>query len=105
LTPNASESERLKEQLQIVRDRGKHHGDVMAFFYVNYYIAIVMVMNGRVARRHNPLLHCARGMDGNIALGFDITKVSYDDAFQTSRPTPSPAASPPADQNRTSTSR
>jgi len=44
-TPTASEGARIKEQLQIIRDRGKHHGNVMAYFYVNYFVAIVMVMS------------------------------------------------------------
>ena len=43
-TPTQIENTRLKAQLQIIRDRAKHHGDVMAYFYVNYFVAIVMVM-------------------------------------------------------------
>ena len=45
-TPTAVEQKRLDEQLRTIRDRIKHHGDVMAFFYVNYFVAIVMVMIG-----------------------------------------------------------
>lgn len=182
-TPNAAELKRLKEQLQIIRDRGKHHGDVMAFFYVNYYVAIVMVMtagllvaitlffiaqagwtgsnsyvraafivgsaylaffglfppvfqqqkniadNRELFLRYKSLenelnsypltlltlkgdpanprqfinhIDSELGRLGNIALGFDITKVSYEDAFQTSRPTPTPTATPPANQNSNS---
>ena len=43
-TPTEAERERLKVQLRTIRDRVKHHGDVMADFYVYYYMAIVMVM-------------------------------------------------------------
>ncbi|HKR11438.1 MAG TPA: hypothetical protein VJT15_05235 [Pyrinomonadaceae bacterium] len=184
-TPNASETRRLKEQLQIIRDRGKHHGDVMAFFYVNYYVAIVLVMTagmlvaitlffiaqagwtgsnsyvraafivgsayvafyglfppvfqqqkniadnrelflrykslenelnsypltlltlkGAPAEPRHFINHIDAELDrlGNIALGFDITKVSYEDAFQTTRPTPAPTATPPG-QNTITNSR
>jgi len=43
-TPNAEEKQRLKEQLQSIRDRIRHHAMVMAFFFEAYYVAIVMVM-------------------------------------------------------------
>lgn len=43
-TPSAVEQKRLDAQLRTIRDRIKHHGEVMAFFYVNYFVAIVMVM-------------------------------------------------------------
>lgn len=185
-TPNASESIRLNEQLQIIRDRGKHHGDVMAFFYVNYYVAIVLVMTagllvaitlffiaqagwtgsnsyvraafivgsayvafyglfppvfqqqkniadnrelflrykslenelnsypltlltlkGAPAEPRHFINHIDAELDrlGNIALGFDITKVSYEDAFQTTRPTPTPTAAPPPNQNTNTNTR
>lgn len=45
-TPTAVEQKRLDAQLRTIRDRIKHHVDVMAFFYVNYFVAIVMVMVG-----------------------------------------------------------
>jgi len=34
----------MDAQLREIRDRIKHHADVMAFFYVNYFVSIVMVM-------------------------------------------------------------
>jgi hypothetical protein len=43
-TPTKEEKERIDLQLRIIRDRVKHHGDVMAYFYVNYFLSIVMVM-------------------------------------------------------------
>jgi hypothetical protein len=43
-SPTAAEQKRLDAQLRSIRDRIKHHGDVMAYFYVNYFVAIVMVM-------------------------------------------------------------
>jgi hypothetical protein len=43
-TPTVAEDKRLAAQLRSIRDRIKHHGDVMAYFYVNYFVAIVMVM-------------------------------------------------------------
>jgi hypothetical protein len=182
-TPDKAESVRLKEQLQIIRDRAKHHGNVMAFFYVNYFVSIVMVMTaglivaitlffiaqvgwtgsnsyvraafivgsafvafyglfppvfqqqknitdnkdlflhykslenevnsypitlltlqGEPATPKQFINHVDAEMDrlGNIALGFDITKVSYEEAFQTARPTPSANATPPPDQNSNS---
>jgi hypothetical protein len=178
--PDKAESARLKEQLQIIRDRAKHHGNVMAFFYVNYFISIVMVMSaglivaitlffiaqagwtgsnsyvraafivgsafvafyglfppafqeqknitdnkelflhykslenevnsypitlltlqGEPATPKQFINHVDAEMDrlGNIALGFDITKVSYEEAFQTARPTPSGTATPAPEQN------
>lgn len=42
--PTAAEKARMDAQLRTIRDRGKHHADVMAYFYVNYFVAIVMVM-------------------------------------------------------------
>ena len=170
-TPDKAESARLKDQLQIIRDRAKHHGNVMAFFYVNYFVSIVMVMTAgllvaitlffiaqagwtgcnsyvkaafivgsafvafyglfppvfqqqknitdnkelflhykslenEVVSYPITLLtlqgdsitpkqfinHVDAEMDrlGDIALGFDITKVSYEEAFKTARPTPTP---------------
>lgn len=47
-TPTESEDKRLKIQLRTIRDRIKHHGDVMGYFYVNYFISIVMVMTAGV---------------------------------------------------------
>lgn len=179
-TPDKAESARLKDQLQIIRDRTKHHGNVMAFFYVNYFISIVMVMSaglivaitlffiaqsgwtgsnsyvraafivgsafvafyglfppvfqqqknitdnkelflhykslenevasypitlltlqGEPATPKQFINHVDAEMDklGNIALGFDITKVSYEEAFQTARPTPTQTVAPPPNQN------
>jgi len=179
-TPDKAESARLKDQLQIIRDRAKHHGNVMAFFYVNYFVSIVMVMTagllvaitlffiaqagwtgcnsyvkaafivgsafvafyglfppvfqqqknitdnkelflhykslenevssypitlltlqGEPATPKQFINHVDAEMDrlGDIALGFDITKVSYEEAFQTARPTPTPNAAPPPTQN------
>lgn len=173
-TPTEVETARINEQLQIIRDRAKHHGDVMAFFYVNYFVSIVMVMtagllvaitlffiaqqgwtgtnsyvkaafiiasayvafyglfppvfqqqknitdNKELFLRYKSLEnevdsypitlltlkgdpktpkafinHIDAEMDrlGAIALGFDITKVSYEEAFAT-RATPSPTAVP-----------
>lgn len=43
-TPTETETARIKAQLGIIRDRAKHHGNVMAYFYVNYFVSIVMVM-------------------------------------------------------------
>lgn len=43
-TPNVEEKERIQEQLQTIRDRTRHHGAVMAYFFKVYYVAIVMVM-------------------------------------------------------------
>ncbi|HEX3250680.1 MAG TPA: hypothetical protein VHS05_14715 [Pyrinomonadaceae bacterium] len=177
-TPDKAESARLKDQLQIIRDRAKHHGNVMAFFYVNYFISIVMVMTaglivaitlffiaqvgwtgsnsyvraafivgsafvafyglfppvfqqqknisdnkdlflhykslenevnsypitlltlqGESVTPKQFINHVDAEMDrlGNIALGFDITKVSYEEAFQTARPTPT--VTPPSQEN------
>lgn len=182
-TPDKAESARLKEQLQIIRDRAKHHGNVMAFFYVNYFVSIVMVMSaglivaitlffiaqagwngsnsyvraafivgsafvafyglfppafqeqknitdnkelflhykslenevnsypitlltlqGEAASPKQFINHVDAEMDrlGNIALGFDITKVSYEEAFQTARPTPTATVTTPAEQNSNS---
>lgn len=182
-TPDKAESARLKEQLQIIRDRAKHHGNVMAFFYVNYFVSIVMVMTaglivaitlfsiaqagwtgsnsyvraafivgsafvafyglfppvfqqqknitdnkelflhykslenevnsypitllnlqGEPATPKQFINHVDAEMDrlGDIALGFDISKVSYEEAFQTSRPSPTPTVTPPPDQNSNS---
>ena len=179
-TPDKAESVRLKDQLQIIRDRAKHHGNVMAFFYVNYFVSIVMVMTAGLlvaitlffiaqagwtgcnsyvkaafivgsafvafyglfppvfqqqknitdnkelflhykslenevisypitllTLQGDPMTpkqfinHVDFEMDrlGNIALGFDITKVSYEEAFQTARPTPTPNVTPPPNQN------
>ena len=42
--PTATEQARMDAQLREIRDRIKHHADVMAFFYVNYFVSIVMVM-------------------------------------------------------------
>jgi hypothetical protein len=180
-TPTDTENARLKAQLQIIRDRGKHHGNVMAYFYVNYFVAIVMVMtagllvavtlffiaqqgwtgtnsyvrtifvvasaymafyglfspvfqeqknitdNKELFLRYKSLEnevdsypitlltlkgdpkvprefinHIDDELDrlGNIALGFDISKVSYDQAFEPSspRPTPTPAVTAPGGQ-------
>ena len=180
-TPSEIESIRLKAQLQIVRDRGKHHGNVMAYFYVNYFVAIVMVMtagllvavtlffiaqqgwtgtnsyvrtafivasaymafyglftpvfqeqknitdNKELFLRYKSLEnevdsypitlltlkgepktpkefinHIDDELDrlGDIALGFDITKVSYEQAFEpgSTRPTPSPGVTTPSGQ-------
>ena len=47
-TPTETEEKRIKVQLRTIRDRIKHHGDVMAYFYVNYFISIVMVMTAGV---------------------------------------------------------
>jgi|GEM_PF-2270221 hypothetical protein len=177
-TPTESETARLKAQLEIIRDRGKHHGNVMAYFYVNYFVAIVMVMtagllvaltlffiaqqgwtgtnsyvrtvfmvasaymafyglfspvfqeqkniadNKELFLRYKSLEnevesypitlltlkgdpktpkefinHVDDELDrlGNIALGFDISKVSYEQAFETgpSHGTPSPTVIPP----------
>ena len=182
-TPDKAESARLKDQLQIIRDRAKHHGNVMAFFYVNYFVSIVMVMTagllvaitlffiaqagwtgcnsyvkaafivgsafvafyglfppvfqqqknitdnkelflhykslenevnsypitlltlqGEAVPPKQFINHVDFEMDrlGDIALGFDITKVSYEEAFQTARPTPTPNATTPANQNSNS---
>jgi hypothetical protein len=181
-TPDKAESARLKDQVQIIRDRAKHHGNVMAFFYVNYFVSIVMVMTAGLlvaitlffiaqagwtgcnsyvkaafivgsafvafyglfppvfqqqknitdnkelflhykslenevvsypitllTLQGDPLTpkqfinHVDAEMDrlGDIALGFDITKVSYEEAFQTAHPTPTPNT-PPANQNSNS---
>ena len=183
-TPTDTEAARLKAQLQIIRDRGKHHGNVMAYFYVNYFVAIVMVMTAGllvaltlffiaqqgwtgtnsyvrtvfiVASAYMPFYglfspvfqeqkniadnkelflrykslenevesypitlltlkgdpktpkefinHVDDELDrlGNIALGFDISKVSYEQAFETgpSRATPSPTVTTPARQTPT----
>lgn len=181
-TPTETESARLKAQLQIIRDRAKHHGNVMAFFYVNYFVSIVMVMTagllvaitlffiaqtgwtatnshvkatfivasayvafyglfppvfqqqknitdnkelflhykslenevdsypitlltlkdgGKTPREF--INHIDVEMDrlGDIALGFDITKVSYEEAFnQAAQPTQSPNVIPPAQTPR-----
>lgn len=43
-TPTQAEQIRLDAQLRTIRDRTKHHADVMAYFYVNYFVAITMVM-------------------------------------------------------------
>src|SRR5260370_11182790 len=43
-TPTEAEQKRMDAQLRTIRDRTKHHSDVMAFFYVNYFVAIVLVM-------------------------------------------------------------
>lgn len=43
-TPNETQQHRINSQLRIIRDRAKHHGEVMAYFYVNYFVSIVMVM-------------------------------------------------------------
>ena len=179
-TPDKAESARLKDQLQIIRDRAKHHGNVMAFFYVNYFVSIVMVMTagllvaitlffiaqagwtgcnsyvkaafivgsafvafyglfppvfqqqknitdnkelflhykslenevnsypitlltlqGEAVTPKQFINHVDAEMDrlGDIALGFDIAKVSYEEAFQTARPTPTPNTTAPANQN------
>lgn len=42
--PTATEQARMDAQLREIRDRIKHHADVMAFFYVAYFVSIVMVM-------------------------------------------------------------
>jgi hypothetical protein len=42
--PTEAEQKRMDAQLRTIRDRTKHHGDVMAFFYVNYFVAIVLVL-------------------------------------------------------------
>jgi hypothetical protein len=180
-TPTDTETARLKAQLEIIRDRGKHHGNVMAYFYVNYFVAIVMVMtagllvaltlffiaqqgwtgtnsyvrtvfivasaymafyglfspvfqeqknigdNKELFLRYKSLEnevesypitlltlkgesktpkefinHVDDELDrlGNIALGFDISKVSYEQAFETgpSHATPSPTVTTPARQ-------
>ena len=180
-TPTETESARLKAQLEIIRDRGKHHGNVMAYFYVNYFVSIVMVMtagllvaltlffiaqqgwtgtnsyvrtvfivasaymafyglfspvfqeqknigdNKELFLRYKSLEnevesypitlltlkgesktpkefinHVDDELDrlGNIALGFDISKVSYEQAFEAgpSRATPSPTVTTPARQ-------
>ena len=183
-TPTDTEAARLKAQLEIIRDRGKHHGNVMAYFYVNYFVAIVMVMtagllvaltlffiaqqgwtgtnsyvrtvfivasaymafyglfspvfqeqkniadNKELFLRYKSLEnevesypvtlltlkgdpktprefinHVDDELDrlGNIALGFDISKVSYEQAFETgpSHATPSPTVTTPARQTPT----
>lgn len=43
-TPTGAEQKRMDAQLRAIRDRTKHHGDVMAYFYVSYFVAIIMVM-------------------------------------------------------------
>jgi hypothetical protein len=173
-TPTAAEKERLDIQLLSIRDRIKHHGDVMAFFYVNYFVSIAMVMvaglavaltlffiaqlgwnntnsyvravfvvaaayaafyglfppvfqqqknivdNKELFLKYKKLesevdsydvtllnisgepklprdfityVDAEMGRLGNIALGFDITKVTYQQAFEL-EPRPSPGASP-----------
>jgi len=42
--PSGDEKSRLDAQLLEIRGRIKHHGQVMAFFYTNYFVSIVMVM-------------------------------------------------------------
>jgi hypothetical protein len=42
--PTEAETLRLQDQLQTIRDRIRHHGTVMAYFYEKYYGAITMVM-------------------------------------------------------------
>ena len=173
-TPTEAEKERLEIQLRTIRDRVKHHGDVMAYFYVNYFLSIVMVMvagltvaltlffiaqlgwnntntyiravfvvaaayvafyglfppvfqqqkniidNKELFLKYKALesevasydvtfmttqgeaknprefityVDSEMGRIGNIALGFDITKVSYQQAFDL-QPRPTPDASP-----------
>ena len=173
-TPTKAEKDRLDIQLRSIRDRTKHHGDVMAYFYVNYFVAIAMMMIAGLAvaltlffiaqqgwnttstyvravfvvaaayaafyglfppvfqqqknivdnkelflkykalesevASYDVTLMTSKGeaknprefityVDsemarlGNIALGFDITKVTYQQAFDL-EPRPSPAASP-----------
>jgi hypothetical protein len=173
-TPTAAEKERLAIQLLSIRDRTKHHGEVMAFFYVNYFVSIAMVMVAGLAvaltlffiaqlgwnntnsyvravfvvaaayaafyglfppvfqqqknivdnkelflkyktlesevdsydvtllnikgepktpREFITYVDFEMGRLGNIALGFDITKVTYQQAFDM-EPRPSPGASP-----------
>jgi hypothetical protein len=178
-TPTDAEQKRLDTQLRTVRDRAKHHGTVMAYFYVNYFLSIVMVMgaglivaitlffiaqsgwNGTnsyvrtvfivasattafyglfppvfqqqknitdnkelflkykslesevesyavtfTTLKNEPksakefINHVDNEMDrlGNIALGFDVTKISYQEAIDLGegrRPSPSPSATPP----------
>jgi len=173
-TPTEGENARLKAQLQIIRDRSRHHGNVEAYFYVNYFVSIVMVMtagliaaislffiaqagwntansyvraafivassyaafyglfppvlqeqknitdnkelflrykslenevisypltlltlNGEPATPKQFINHVDAEMDrlGDIALGFDISKVSYEEAFErAARPSPTPNA-------------
>lgn len=168
-------------QLRIIRDRAKHHGDVMAYFYVNYFVAIAMMMiagltvaitlffiaqigwntantyvravfvvaaayaafyglfapvfqqqkniidNKELFLKYKALESEVDSYDvtfmtsknepknprefityvdlemarlGNIALGFDISKVSYQQAFDLEpRATPEPSPTPPAGKN------
>jgi hypothetical protein len=164
----------MEAQLREIRDRIKHHADVMAFFYVNYFVSIVMVMvagllaavtvffiaqtgwtattsyvkaifivasmwtafyglfppvfqqekniadNKQLFLEYKTLesevesyqvtyltikdepklprefiVHVDSEMAhlGNIALGFDVSKINYQDALSLSKPTPTPATS------------
>ena len=67
---------------------------------VNSYPITLLTLQGEPATPKQFINHVDAEMDrlGNIALGFDITKVSYEEAFQTSRPTPSATATPPPEQ-------
>lgn len=174
-TPTEAEEKRLEVQLRTIRDRIKHHADVMAYFYVNYFVSIVMVMTAGVivaltlffiaqqgwtntnsyvravflaasayaayyglfppvfqqqqnivdnkelflkykvlesevasyfvtlmtsknelknAREFITYVDSEMGRLGNIALGFDITKVSYEQAIDLGERRPSPEATP-----------
>lgn len=42
--PAEAYQQRLDEQMNIVRARANHHGEVMAFFYKNYYMATSVVL-------------------------------------------------------------
>jgi len=57
---------------------------------VNSYPITLLTLQGEPSTPKQFINHVDAEMDhlGNIALGFDITKVSYEEAFQTARPTP-----------------
>jgi hypothetical protein len=44
-TPTEAEQKRLDAQLRTIQDRVKHHGTVMAYFYVSYFESILLVMS------------------------------------------------------------
>ena len=71
---------------------------------VNSYPITLLTLQGEPSTPKQFINHGDAEMDhlGNIALGFDITKVSYEEAFQTARlpPTPSTAASPEQNPNK-----
>jgi len=71
---------------------------------VNSYPITLLTLQGEPSAPKQFINHVDAEMDhlGNIALGFDITKVSYEEAFQTAcpPPTPSTAASPEQNLNK-----